>query len=112
MFTTKRDNRVHAIDTAAQTYRVIYDAEVAQGAALRGVDNITVEEGSGDLFVAEDGDDMQVVIITPEGEGRAPFAQVTGHENSRSRGLRSAPTEHGSTSAPSVAPTATGSPTR
>ncbi|MCB1011138.1 MAG: DUF839 domain-containing protein [Microthrixaceae bacterium] len=85
VFTTKRDNRVHAIDTAAQTYRVIYDAEVAQGAALRGVDNITVEEGSGDLFVAEDGDDMQVVIITPEGEV-APFAQVTGHENSEITG--------------------------
>ena len=33
-----------------------------------GVDNLTVDAGSGDLFVAEDGGNMEVVVITPEGD--------------------------------------------
>ena len=39
------------------------------------MDNITVEVGSGDLYVAEDGDDMQLVVITSDGEV-APVIQV------------------------------------
>lgn len=85
VFATKRDNRVHAIDTAQQTYRVIYDAAQTGGVPLRGVDNLTVEEGSGDVFVAEDGDDMQVVLITPDGEV-APFTQVLGQDDSEITG--------------------------
>lgn len=86
VFTTKGDNRVHALETTSNEYRVIYDAEALGDATpLRGVDNITVEAGSGDLFVAEDGDDMQVVLITPEGEV-APFAQVVGHDDSEVTG--------------------------
>jgi len=41
---------------------------------LTGVDNVTVSR-SGDVFVAEDGGDMQVVILSPEGEV-APFLQI------------------------------------
>lgn len=86
VFTTKGDNRVHALDTTADQYRVIYDADaIGEGAPLRGVDNITVEAGSGDLFVAEDGDDMQIVLITPQGEV-APFAQVVGQDDSEVTG--------------------------
>ena len=46
-------------------------------APLAGVDNITVENGSGDLFVAEDGDNMEVVLISAEGEV-LPFARISG----------------------------------
>lgn len=86
VFTTKGDNRIHAIETTSNEYRVIYDAEsLGDETPLRGVDNLTVEEGSGDLFVAEDGDDMQLVIITPEGVV-APFAQVIGQDDSEVTG--------------------------
>jgi secreted PhoX family phosphatase len=85
VFTSKGDNKVHAIDIADQTYATVWegtpDADIDAGAAprppLAGVDNITVENGSGDLFVAEDGDNMEVVLITAEGEV-VPFARITG----------------------------------
>lgn len=84
VFTSKIDNRVHAIDLAEQRYTVIWDGNPDP---LSGVDNITVEAGSGDLFVAEDGDDMQLVLITPDGVV-TPFAQVgePGHEESEVTG--------------------------
>jgi secreted PhoX family phosphatase len=95
VFTSKVDNRVHAIDLREQRYTLIWngtpqadiDAGMPKREPLAGVDNITVEAGSGDLYVAEDGDDMELVLITPEGEV-APFAQVTGagHEDSEVTG--------------------------
>ena len=86
VFATKGDNRVHAVDAATGAYRVIYDADDLGGdAPLRGVDNLTVEPGSGDVYVAEDGGNMEVVIITPSGEV-APFARVDGHEGSEVTG--------------------------
>ena len=79
-FTTKGDNRVHTIDLDNQTIEVIWEApppsedgEVEP--ALRGVDNITVDPIAGDLFVAEDGDDLEIVVISPEGDV-APFLQM------------------------------------
>jgi hypothetical protein len=54
---------------------------------LSGVDNVTVAAGSGDIFVAEDGANMELVLITPEGEV-VPFARVVepGHEGSEVTG--------------------------
>lgn len=67
-FTTKGDNRVWAYDCEAQRLHVLYDA-AATGpeAPLRGVDNICVAR-SGDLYVCEDGDDLDLCLITPERE--------------------------------------------
>jgi secreted PhoX family phosphatase len=88
-FTTKFDNKVHGIDLANLTHTVLYEAnpdDVADGTAvLSGVDNLTVDEGTGDIFVAEDGGNMEVVIITPEGEV-APFARIVGQDNSEVTG--------------------------
>jgi secreted PhoX family phosphatase len=70
-FATKGDNHVYALDTATDELTVAYDGN----GVLNGVDNVTVEAGSGDLYVAEDGDDMQVVAITSEGDV-VPVAQV------------------------------------
>ncbi len=88
-FTTKSDNKVHAVDLRSQRYETIYEAnpdDVEAGTAvLSGVDNITVDAGTGDLFVAEDGGNMEVVIITPEGEV-APFLRIVGHDNSELTG--------------------------
>ncbi len=70
--------------TRRSTGRVPADVEAATS-TLFGVDNITVDEGSGDLFVAEDGGLMRLVVITPEGEV-APFLQVDGHPGSEITG--------------------------
>jgi hypothetical protein len=83
-FTSKGDNKVHAIDLAEQQYRLIWqsdpDEEGIEGAVLSGVDNITVDDGTGDLFVAEDGGNMEVVVITPGG-AVAPFARIVENPN-------------------------------
>jgi hypothetical protein len=52
-------------------------------APLHDTDNITVSPKSGELFVAEDADDLQLCVITPQGEV-APFAQLIGDEHSGS----------------------------
>lgn len=67
-FTTKGDNRVWELDVAASpnTIRVIYDDNTSPNPVLTGVDNI-VGSASGDLFVAEDGGNMELVMIEPSG---------------------------------------------
>ena len=76
-FTTTGDDRVWAYQIAtARLYRV-YDAATAATPLLRGADNLAVGR-SGDLLVAEDGDDMQLVVLTPGGSIR-PLLQVSGH---------------------------------
>jgi secreted PhoX family phosphatase len=79
-FTTKGDNRVWAYDAANSTISLTYDAD----SPLSGVDNVTGTPG-GDLFVAEDGDNMEVCIITPDGTV-APFVRIDGHDGSEITG--------------------------
>jgi secreted PhoX family phosphatase len=83
-FTTKGDNRVWAYDVARRRLKVIYDDDNAPGAPLHGVDNVTVSS-AGDLYVAEDGDDMQICILAKEREV-AVFLQIVGHEVAGFRG--------------------------
>jgi secreted PhoX family phosphatase len=85
VFTSKGDNRVHAIDIAAQAYSLLWDGTSTD--PLSGVDNITVAAASGDIFVAEDGGTMEVVVITPAGDV-VPFVRVVepGHEGSEVTG--------------------------
>lgn len=88
-FTTKGDDVVHALDLASQVHSEVYRAvpdDVAAGTSpLYGVDNITVDTDTGELFVAEDGGQMRVVIIGADGTA-APFLQVVGHEGSEVTG--------------------------
>jgi secreted PhoX family phosphatase len=83
-FTTKGDNRVWAYDTAASKIEVIYDAATVANAPLRGVDNVTVSS-SGDVFVCEDGDNLEICLITPQ-RVVAPFLRVTGPQHEGSAG--------------------------
>jgi secreted PhoX family phosphatase len=69
-FTTKGDGRVWTYDAAAGTLGVLYSG----GGALSGVDNVTVSR-SGDVFVAEDGGNMEVVVLTEAGDV-APFLRI------------------------------------
>ena len=74
-FTTTADNRVWAIDCAAQTIQAIYDRDATTPAGIaQGVDNLCVS-ADGELLVAEDGGDMRIVLMTPDGRA-APLVQV------------------------------------
>ncbi|MEU9298372.1 alkaline phosphatase PhoX [Streptomyces sp. NPDC048266] len=80
-FTTKGDNRVWQVNLAAGTYELAYDDSlVSGGAPLTGVDNVT-GTSSGDLFVAEDGGNMEICVITPD-DIVAPFLRITGQSSS------------------------------
>ncbi|MEV4074347.1 alkaline phosphatase PhoX [Nonomuraea fuscirosea] len=79
-FTAKGDRRVWAYDTARQTVTAIYDGT----GTLDGVDNITGRP-SGDLYVAEDGGNMEINIITPDGVV-APIMRLDGHASSEITG--------------------------
>ncbi len=89
-FTTKGDNRVWAYDASVERLEVIYDAALYPDSPLRGVDNLIVAK-SGDIFVAEDGGNMQICLLTPEAPGAgprtvAPFLELVGHDGSELTG--------------------------
>ena len=64
-FSTKSDNRIWAYEHATGLLEVIYDFATSDNAILSGVDNLVVSE-FGDVLVAEDGGDMQIVAILPD----------------------------------------------
>ena len=83
-FTTKGDNRVWAYTPATSRLEILYDDNLYPNSPLTGVDNVTVSS-SGDIYVAEDGGDLQICIITP-GRVVAPFLQLVGHGSSEITG--------------------------
>ncbi|MDP9866886.1 MULTISPECIES: alkaline phosphatase PhoX [Streptosporangium] len=85
-FTTKGDNRVWQVDVAAGTYELAYDDNlVSPGTApLTGVDNLT-GSASGDLYVAEDGGNMEICLITPD-DKISPFLRINGQGSSEITG--------------------------
>jgi hypothetical protein len=74
-FSTKYDDRVWTYRPATSELTVIYDLATTTEPVLSGVDNVTVT-GPGDVFVAEDGGDMQLCFIS--NYGTAVFAQLDG----------------------------------
>ncbi len=87
-FTTTGDDRVWALDLRRQVLSVIYDG-VVQGGPLNSPDNITVHARTGDLFVAEDGADLQLVQFRRQSGGvwsATPFLQLVGHDGSEVTG--------------------------
>jgi hypothetical protein len=102
-FTTKGDNRVWAYDAVNQTIDLAYDDSLVPsgGAPLTGVDNIT-GAGSGDLYVAEDGGNMEINVITPAGWSPRSCAS-SGSPPRRSPARPSPPPATGCTSPPSAA---------
>lgn len=81
-FTTKGDNRLWQLNLANSTYELAYDDSlvVGGGAPLTGVDNVT-GSSSGDLFIAEDGGNMEICVITPD-DVVAPFLRINGQSGS------------------------------
>ncbi|MGH9085881.1 MAG: alkaline phosphatase PhoX [Acidimicrobiales bacterium] len=84
-FTTKGDNRVWSHDLTAHTITVLYDAaDFGDAAPLTGVDNVVVSS-AGDLYVAEDGGNMEINIITPD-RVVAPVVRYTDNDESEITG--------------------------
>ena len=83
-FSTKGDNNIRAFDIRTQRIRVLYDPATSPDPILRGVDNLTVS-CCGDVLVAEDGGDMQIVAILPDGTLR-PLVQIEGQDGSETTG--------------------------
>jgi secreted PhoX family phosphatase len=88
-FTTKGDNRVWSYTISSQQLAIVYDDDDYAIPVLTGVDNITVSS-QGTLYVAEDGGNMQIVIISPT-RGVFPVAEMVGHDLSEITGIAFSP---------------------
>jgi secreted PhoX family phosphatase len=82
-FTTKGDNKVWEYEIAGNQLSVAYDATTSTTPELTGVDNITATPAGG-LYVAEDGGDMQIVLL--DGTRVEPVVQVVGVDGSELAG--------------------------
>jgi hypothetical protein len=89
-FTTKHDNRVWQFNHQTQELDIIYDIKNSYNPILKGVDNLTITP-TGDVLVAEDHDDMQLVVLTPN-QKVIPFLQIIGHKRSEITGPAFDPT--------------------
>ncbi len=83
-FTTKFDNRVWDYAVQSQQISVYYGATSALNPILTGVDNLKVST-LGNILVAEDGGDMQIVVLNPSGD-LLPLLQLDGHASSEIAG--------------------------
>jgi secreted PhoX family phosphatase len=63
-FTTKGDNRIWEFEIATGLIAVRYQA--GGSSILSGVDNLWLDQASGSLLIAEDGGDMEVVMLRPD----------------------------------------------
>jgi uncharacterized protein len=87
--TTKGDNRVWALETGTDRMSVIYDDSTSSNPILTGVDNVTVSS-IGEVYVAEDGGNMQVCVIDAAGNV-APVIEVKNQSSSELCGVAFSP---------------------
>ena len=95
-FTTTADHRVWAMDVETNEIEVLYDGkELGVDAPLRDPDSITVHERSGDILVAEHGEDgLQLLLLADARRRRVaplPFLQLIGHHSSEITGTAFSP---------------------
>lgn len=77
-FSTKRDNRIWQLNIQSSTLSKLYDAKKVEDPILTGVDNLTMNS-QGQLLVAEDDGDLQLVLLDKNGVAK-PLLQVV-HEH-------------------------------
>ena len=75
VFSTKGDDRVWRLDTESNQIEILYDRATSPTPLLSNVDNVLSVPG-GDVFVAEDPGDLQIVALSTSGEV-TPIVQVT-----------------------------------
>jgi secreted PhoX family phosphatase len=93
-FATKGDSKVWLVDLDTNSIRVLYDGVASNTAALRGVDNVTVHQPSGDVFVCEDGGNMEICLLAESAGGDvvvAPFLRVANQSSSELAGVAFSP---------------------
>lgn len=83
-FSTKGDQRVWRVDAAGDEIEIVYDFYTSPTPELSGPDNVFVAM-NGDVYVAEDPGNLQIVALTPGG-GVVPIVQVTGQTGSEVTG--------------------------
>ena len=83
---TKYDDRVSRLDLANSMFTLFWE-----GPPVAGPDNLEVHHETGNLFVCEDGGDMQIVLLTPTGHGD-PFLRFVDHDGSEVTGAAFDPT--------------------
>lgn len=88
-FSTKGDSRVWRIDTVAGQIEILYDLATSATPELTNPDNVFASS-NGDVYVAEDPGNLQVVALTPSG-GVLPIIQVTGQAGSEITGPACSP---------------------
>jgi uncharacterized protein len=81
---TKGDNRVWRIELGDSSLDVHYDAAASDEPVLTGVDNVAITP-NGVLWVAEDGGNMELVIVRGDGTAE-PVARVVGQDDSEIAG--------------------------
>lgn len=81
---TKGDDRIWKYDIADNTMSIFYDVDTSENPILEGIDNVLAVE-TGEILVAEDGGNLQIIVILPNGELR-PLLQVVGQPNSELTG--------------------------
>lgn len=79
--TTKGDNRVWMYDVVESTMTILYDAGDFTDPILTGVDHIIVQPETGNLIVAEDGGDLEAVMIRRSDFAVFPILQMTGEQH-------------------------------
>ncbi len=72
-----------ALDTSNDLLSIVHEQNASK------VDNITTNS-SGELYLAEDGGEMQVLLIAAHGQ-MAPILQLVGHEGSEITGMAFSP---------------------
>lgn len=75
-FSTKGDDRVWKLDTHTQQISIYYDKATSASPELSGADNVFVSP-NGNVYVAEDPGDLQIVALTPGGNVK-PIVQLVG----------------------------------
>jgi secreted PhoX family phosphatase len=83
-FTTKGDNRVWDYEPRTQQLSILYEAAKDPVKQLTGVDNITASR-SADLIVAEDGGNMELVLLTQD-RVASPLLRFVGQDSSELTG--------------------------
>ena len=87
---TKGDDRISRLDLAQSRLTLYWE-----GPPVKGPDNLAVHADTGNLYACEDGGDMEVVLITPDGHAD-PFLRFVGHDGSEVTGRPSIPAGRGS----------------
>lgn len=78
---TKYDDKISRLVLAQSRMTKLWDG----GEPIKGPDNLAVHAASGNLFACEDGGDMQVVALTPDGQAD-PFLQFLDQPDSEVTG--------------------------